>query len=68
MVAILLPAYAPYAGFAWVGEDLCQGLEWAIHHPREVVERIARGQAYIDEKHSAEVVARFWLDVLDSAD
>jgi hypothetical protein len=32
----------------------------------EVVERIARGQAYIDEKHSAEAVARFWLDVLDS--
>lgn len=68
VVAHPLPAYAPYAAFAWIGEDLCQGIEWAIQHPREVVERIARGQAYIDEKHSAEAVARFWLDVLDSRD
>jgi hypothetical protein len=66
VVAHPLPAYAPYAAFAWIGEDLCQGVEWAIRHPREVIERIARGQAYIDEKHSAEAVARFWLDVLDS--
>jgi glycosyltransferase involved in cell wall biosynthesis len=63
VVAHPLPAYAPYAEFAWVGEDLCQGIEWAIEHPRQVVERIAHGQAYIDEKHSPEAVARFWLDV-----
>ena len=66
VVAHPLPAYAPYAAFAWIGEDLCQGVEWAIRHPAEVVERISRGQAYIDEKHSSEAVARFWLDVLDS--
>lgn len=63
VVAHPLPAYAPYADFAWIGEDLCEGLDWAIRHPREVVERIARGQTYIDEKHSPEAVARFWLDV-----
>jgi hypothetical protein len=68
VVAHPLPAYAPYAAFAWIGEDLCEGVEWAIRHPREVVERISRGQAYIDERHSAEAVARFWLDVLDSGD
>jgi hypothetical protein len=66
VVAHPLPAYAPYAAFAWIGEDLWQGVEWAIRHPREVIERIARGQAYIEEKHSSEAVARFWLDVLDS--
>jgi glycosyltransferase involved in cell wall biosynthesis len=68
VVAHPLPAYAPYAAFAWIGEDLCQGVEWAIRHPAEVVERISRGQAYIDQHHSAEAVARFWLDVLDSGD
>ena len=66
VVAHPLPAYAPYAAFAWIGEDLCQGIEWAIKHPREAVERIARGQEYIDRRHSSEAVARFWLDVLDS--
>jgi hypothetical protein len=68
VVAHPLPAYAPYAAFAWIGEDLCEGVEWAVRHPREVVERIGRGQAYIDQRHSAEAVARFWLDVLDSGD
>jgi glycosyltransferase involved in cell wall biosynthesis len=63
VVAHPLPAYGPYAEFAWVGEDLCEGIDWAIGHPREVVERITRGQKYIDEKHSPEAVARFWLDV-----
>lgn len=66
VVAHPLAAYAPYAQFAWIGEDLCAGLRWAITHPREVVERIARGQAYIDERHSPEAVARFWLDLFDS--
>jgi glycosyltransferase involved in cell wall biosynthesis len=63
VVAHPLPAYAPYAGFAWIGEDLIEGIDWAVRHPREVVERIARGQAHIDARHSPEAVARFWLDV-----
>lgn len=66
VVAHPLAAYAPYAQFSWIGEDLIAGLDWAIRHPRDVVERIARGQAFIDRRHSADAVARFWLDVLDS--
>jgi hypothetical protein len=65
VVAHPLPAYAPYAQFAWVGEDLLEGLRWAIRHPRQVLERIARGQACVDQRHSPETVARFWLDVLN---
>jgi hypothetical protein len=63
VVAHPLPAYAPYADCAWIGEDLCAGLDWTIRHPREVLERIARGQALIDQIHSPDAVARFWLDV-----
>lgn len=63
VVAHPLPAYTPYAEFAWIGEDLSEGVEWAMRHPREVVARIARGQARIDEIHSPDAVARFWLDV-----
>jgi hypothetical protein len=65
VVAQPLPAYAPYQDFAWIGEDLVAGIDWAIRHPREVVERIARGQSFIDERHSPEAVASFWLDVFD---
>jgi hypothetical protein len=65
VVAHPLAAYAPYAEFAWIGEDLCAGIEWAIRHPREALERVAHGQAFIDQRHSPQVVARFWLDVFD---
>ena len=65
VVAHPLPAYGPYAEFAWIGEDLCEGLRWAISHPREVVERIARGQAFTDARHSPDVVARFWLELFE---
>jgi hypothetical protein len=65
VVAHPLRAYAPYADFAWIGEDLCAGIEWAIRNPRDALERIARGQVFIDQRHSPEVVARFWLDVFD---
>jgi hypothetical protein len=63
VVAHPLPAYAPYADFAWLGDELCAGIEWALRHPREVLERIAQGQAFIDQRHSADAVARFWLEV-----
>ena len=66
VVAHPLPAYAPYADFAWLGEDLAAGIEWAVRHPREVIERISRGQALLDARHSPEAVARFWLDLLHS--
>ena len=36
VIAHPLPAYAPYSAFAWIGEDLIEGLDWAIRHPREV--------------------------------
>ena len=64
VVAHPLPAYEPYGRFAWIGDDLCQGIRWALAHPREVLERITGGQDYIDQKHSPQAVARFWLDLL----
>ena len=63
VIAHPLPAYEPYSAYAWIGEDLCAGIEWSIRYPQEALERIRRGQAFIDQRHSPEVVARFWLDV-----
>lgn len=60
-VAHPIPAYQPYAPFAWVGENLTEGIRWALRHPGEVTERVRRGQAYIDERHSPDAVARAWL-------
>lgn len=41
VVAHPLSAYEPYAPYAWIGEDLCEGIEWAARNPQEPVARIA---------------------------
>ena len=65
-----IPSYAELADYAWVGEDLAEGLAWALDHPREAEQRIAAGQAYVATRFAPEVVGRKWADVLglDPAD
>lgn len=67
VIAHPIPAYEPYRPFAWIGEDLCEGLRWAITHPTEVMARIAAGQRYIDQRHSPEAIARFWLELVQAS-
>lgn len=59
-----IPAYQELAAYAWVGEDLAQGLEWALGNPREAARRVAEGQSCVEERFSPEVVGRRWADVL----
>jgi SAM-dependent methyltransferase len=59
-----IPSYAELADYAWVGEDLAEGLGWALDHPREAEQRVAAGQAYIATRFAPEVVGRKWADVL----
>ena len=65
-----IPSYAELADYAWVGEDLAEGLAWALNHPREAEQRVAAGQAYIATRFAPEVVGRKWAAVLglDPAD
>jgi len=59
------PRFGALSEFAWVGEDPARGIEWALAHAREVMERIARGQTLLAERHAPGSVARRWLEVLD---
>jgi hypothetical protein len=55
------PYYGKLAEFAWTGADLAQGIQWALSHPGEVLERVTRGQRYLDEVHAPACVARAWM-------
>jgi len=59
-----IPAYQELAAYAWVGEDLAQGLDWALGNPREAAHRVAEGQRYVEGRFSPEAVGRRWADVL----
>jgi len=57
------PYYGPLADFAWIGEDVAEGIAWALAHPEEVLHRIARGQEYVNRVHAPEIVARAWIQL-----
>ena len=64
-VASPLPSYLPFSEAAWVGQDLVQGIEWALANPGEVVARIRRGQAIVAERYSAATVGRRWRELFE---
>jgi hypothetical protein len=66
-VASPIPAYQELAGCAWVGEDLADGVEWALAHPGEVLRRIAAGQALVEQRFSPERIGELWANLLGLA-
>lgn len=64
-VASPLPSYLPFSEAAWVGQDLVQGIEWALANPGEVLARIRRGQTMVAGRFSAAAVSRRWRELFD---
>lgn len=60
VTAYPVPSYRQFADFAWLGEDVTQGIRWAVDHADEVRDRIRRGQGYIASHFSPAAVARKW--------
>lgn len=63
-LAYPLFAYRELADFCWCGEDLGEGLEWALSHPSEALSRIAAGQKAIDARFAPPQVAQRWARLL----
>lgn len=55
-----IPSYVELGDYAWVDEDCAAGIEWALSAPDEARARVARGQAAIERRFSAEAVRGKW--------
>lgn len=64
VVAGSLPAYEPFSPFASIGDDLVAGIEWALNHPEQVLEKIKAGQAYIAANHTPKLIGEKWHAVI----
>jgi hypothetical protein len=64
-VASPLPSYLPFSEAAWVGQDLVQGIEWALANRDEVIARIRRGQALVSARFAADWVSRQWRELFE---
>jgi len=64
-VASPVPSYLAFAEAAWLGQDLVQGIEWALANRDEVLARIRRGQAVVEERFAANRIGRQWRQLLE---
>ena len=60
VVANPIPSYQEFGDFAWLGDNIVDGIEWAVEHPGEVRRRIAAGQEYIARSYAPETIAQQW--------
>ena len=65
-VASPLPSYLAFADTAWLGDDLFEGVNWALANRAEVLARIRRGQVLVAEKFAADRVGRQWRELFES--
>jgi glycosyltransferase involved in cell wall biosynthesis len=63
-VAYPIPSYLEFADHAWIGEDMIDGIKWAMQHRDEVRARIRSGQDYVEQKFSPQAVGGQWQNAL----
>jgi glycosyltransferase involved in cell wall biosynthesis/tetratricopeptide (TPR) repeat protein len=67
VVAGPIPAYQPFGDSAWIGKDIVEGIKWCLANPKEVVKRIAQGQADIEKYFTEQAIGLQWEKLLNSA-
>jgi len=63
-----MPAYLELKDHAWVGENLADGLEWALANPHAACARILSGQRAVAHRFSPRAVGERWREALASRD
>ncbi len=64
-VASPLQSYLQFAEAAWLGQDLFEGVGWALANRGDVLARIRRGQALLAERFAADRVGRQWCELFE---
>lgn len=64
-VASPLASYLPFGQSAWLGEDLVEGICWAMAHRGEVQVRIRSGQQLVAERLAQEAIGRQWCRLFE---
>lgn len=60
VIAHPLPSYEEFSNYGWVGENIADGVRWALENRQAVAERIVRGQDYVETHYSPFTAAREW--------
>lgn len=66
VVAHPVPAYQQLEDYVWLGEQLADGVRWAIDHPKVVDQKIHDGQIQVKNQFSIEAIAQKWKGAIDT--
>jgi hypothetical protein len=64
-IAHPLEQYLELKDYCYCGEDYAELLRSALSNPSETVDRISKGQSYIDQRFSPEIVADRWETLIN---
>jgi glycosyltransferase involved in cell wall biosynthesis len=64
-IASPVQSYQDFADAAWLGQDVTEGIRWALANRIEVRSRIRRGQSLVAEKFAPERIGRQWRDLME---
>lgn len=64
VVTTPLASYTEFSDYTWQ-DDYVKGIQWARNHPQQVIEKIARGQEYVQSRFSPAVIAEQWLRIFN---
>lgn len=67
VVAHPLPSYQEFSQWAWIGEDLTEGIGWALRSSPHVLKRIEAAQQYIAQNYSPEKISLLWENAIGSS-
>jgi hypothetical protein len=59
-----IPSYLELADYAWVGEDLGEGLRWALTHSDEALQRLLAGQRAVEARFAPAAIGAQWARAL----
>lgn len=64
VAAYPLPSYGAFASCAWLGENVLDGIRWALENSQEALTRIRCGQQLVADRCDAKVLAAEWESLI----
>jgi len=61
VITTSLASYEEFAPYTWQG-DYIEGIKWAKTNPDQVIDRITKGQHYVEQNYSAKVLSKKFIE------
>ena len=61
-----LESYLEFKDYTWQG-DYIEGIKWSLANPDQVIDKIAKGQQYVEQNYSAKILSNKFIEDISYA-